>query len=289
MRPINIRTELPMTEERPTQALRRRATAAILENAIFDWKSGVIIALTLVLTVFGGAGVMSDKGLIGWPWWYFTIGGAVFWLALVISILTDPSANAKAVAELLRRDFNPVSLRSQVARERINKALSYRERIAETIARTREGVLREHLGSMAGQIDDWIANLYQLAQRVDTYEMDDVIHQDLKSVPLAMQNLTQKLRAEDDPSVQEQIRQTAQAKQQQWDSLKKLENMMEKAEYQMDSTITALGTVYSQLLLIGVKDIDSGRAQRLREDISEQVNTLHDLVNSVDEVYAHRA
>jgi hypothetical protein len=65
--------------------------------------------------------------------------------------------------------------------------------------------------------------------------------------------------------------------------------MMEKAEFQMESTTTALGTVYSQLLLIGVKDIDSGRAQRLRQDISDQVSALHNLVSSVDQVYAQRA
>jgi hypothetical protein len=65
--------------------------------------------------------------------------------------------------------------------------------------------------------------------------------------------------------------------------------MMQKVDLQMDSTITALGTVYSQLLLLGTKDVDSGRAQRLRDNIGEQVDQLHDLVNSVDEVYAHRA
>jgi hypothetical protein len=57
----------------------------------------------------------------------------------------------------------------------------------------------------------------------------------------------------------------------------------------MDSTLTAMGTIYSQLLIVGVKDIDSGRAQRLREDISEQVKQLQDVVSSMDEVYRARA
>ena len=50
-----------------------------------------------------------------------------------------------------------------------------------------------------------------------------------------------------------------------------------------------MGTIYSQLLLVGVKDIDSGRAQRLREDITEQVKQLQDVVSSMDEVYRARA
>jgi hypothetical protein len=116
-----------------------------------------------------------------------------------------------------------------------------------------------------------------------------VIRQDLQDAPRALQVLQTRLKNEDDASVKVQIQQNIQAKEQQLSSLKNLENMMEKAALQMESTTTALGTVYSQLLLIGVKDIDSGRAQRLREDIGGQVSTLHDLVSSVDEVYARRA
>jgi len=269
-----------MTYERPQENLRKRATRAIIENAIFDWKSGVVIALTILFTAFSP---VSD----GWRWFYLA-GGIVMWIALFASIMTDPVANAKAVADLLRHDFDPKALQTGPAREPIEKALEYRQRIAEQIARTREGVLRDHLRGTADQIDDWIGNLYQLAQRLDTYESNNVIRQDLQDAPKALQVLQTRLKNEDDPSVQEQIRQNIQAKQQQLTSLKNLENMMEKAALQIESTTTALGTVYSQLLLIGVKDIDSGRAQRLREDITEQVTSLHDLVSSVDQVYAKK-
>ena len=266
-----------MTYERPQETLRKRATSAIIENAIFDWKSGVVIALTILITVFPPINE-------GWRWYYLA-GGAVMWLALFVSILTDPTANAKAVAELLRHDFNPQELRSQSARDEIEKALEYRKRIAETIARTREGVLREHLRDTATQIDEWIGNLYQLAQRLDAFEADEVIRQDMRSVPQAIQNLATKLKGEDDASVREQMVQTIESKKAQLANLQQLENMMQKAELQMDSTLTAMGTIYSQLLIIGVKDIDSGRAQRLREDITEQVKQLHDVVSSMDEVY----
>jgi len=38
-----------------------------------------------------------------------------------------------------------------------------------------------------------------------------------------------------------------------------------------------------------VKDVDSGRAQRLREGITEQVKQLQDVASSMDEVYHARA
>jgi hypothetical protein len=272
-----------MTYERPQETLRKRATRAIVENAIFDWKSGVVIALTILFTVFGPE---FTRDLL--PRWAFLAGGIVMWLALFVSIVTDPTANAKAVADLLRHEFDPKELQGEVGRDKMNKALEYRRRIAETIARTREGVLRDHLRDTADQIDEWIGNLYQLAQRLDAYEGDDVIRQDMRSVPLAIQNLQAKFKIEDDASVRERMQQTIESKKAQLANLNQLENMMEKADLQMDSTLTAMGTIYSQLLIVGVKDIDSGRAQRLRADITEQVKQLQDVVSSMDEVYHAR-
>jgi hypothetical protein len=50
-----------------------------------------------------------------------------------------------------------------------------------------------------------------------------------------------------------------------------------------------MGTVYAQMQLIGAKDIDSGRAQRLREDIVDEVSSLHDIVEAMDQVYSEGA
>jgi hypothetical protein len=276
-----------MSQPNTRQTLERRALGAMIESAIFDWKSGVVVALTVLLTFFAG-NIGGGSGWFGWPWWYWAAGGGVAWAALVVSMLTDPTFGARVVADMLRHDFDPAKLRNKDLQGRINKALDYRQRIAEAFGRARQNLLPDDLKGLEGQIDNWIANLYTLSARLDAYEQEDVILQDLRSVPLAIQNLQAKLKSEGDPAVREQIQQTLQAKQQQLDSLKQLQGMMQKAELQMDSTITALGTVYSQLLLVGVKDIDSGRAQRLREDISEQVNQLQDLSSSLDEVYRHR-
>jgi hypothetical protein len=270
-----------MSHERPDETLRRRAQRAIIENAIFDWRSGVVIALIILLTAFSP---IKDEWRL-----YYLIGGAVAWLALFVSTLTDPAANARAVADLLRHDYNPATLKNDQARTWVEKALEYRQRITEAISRTHESVLREHLRDAASQIDEWHTNLYQLAQRLDAFEGDEVIHQDMRSVPLAIQNLQAKLKVEEDVSVRQQMQQTIDSKKAQLASLQQLENMMQKAELQMDSTLTAMGTIYSQLLVIGAKDVDSGRAQRLREDITEQVKQLQDVVSSMDEVYRARA
>lgn len=264
------------------ETLRQRALKAMFVEAFFDWKSAVVVALTLLLTFFAG------NILPGWQPWYWLVGGAVAWGALIASMLTDPAFGARVVADMLRHDYDPARLGNKELQANIQKALQYRQRIAEAFSRARANILPDDLKGLERQIDEWIANMYNLAARLDAYEREGVIQQDLRTVPQAIKSLQDKLKATTDEAVREQIRQTLEAKQQQLESLKNLQSMMEKAELQMESTITALGTVYSQLLLVGVKDIDSGRARRLREDINEQVNQLHDLVASVDEVYAHR-
>jgi hypothetical protein len=61
---------------------------------------------------------------------------------------------------------------------------------------------------------------------------------------------------------------------------------MERAQLQLETTLSSLGTIYSQTMLVGAKDIDSGRAKRLRQEISEEVQELDHILVAMDEVYA---
>ena len=79
-----------------------------------------------------------------------------------------------------------------------------------------------------------------------------------------------------------------QSQQSQLNSLQTLQSTIERGKLQMDATLSAMGTIYSQLLLMDAKDIDSGRVQRLHDDISEQVQSLHEVVAAMDEVYKYK-
>ena len=59
----------------------------------------------------------------------------------------------------------------------------------------------------------------------------------------------------------------------------------EQAALQLEQSLTALATIYSQIQLIDAQDVSSGRAERLQADISDQVAQLNDLVSSINEVY----
>ena len=90
---------------------------------------------------------------------------------------------------------------------------------------------------------------------------------------------------ERDPAVREQMATTLESKRQFAANLQELDGRMERADLQLDHSLAALGTVYSQLLLVSSKDVDSDRADRLRDDIRGEVTALQDLVESLSEVY----
>ncbi|HSJ52815.1 MAG TPA: hypothetical protein VLC52_03625 [Anaerolineae bacterium] len=265
------------------QELEQKATRAILTRSIYRWESAVIISLTLGLSLLTMVGVVPVPDF--WQWWFWVVLGALGETALVWSSLKDPEFRARAVAEMFREKFNAREIRNAKLRAQVEKALEYRDRIDEAIQEGREGVLREHLVDVSRGINQWLENLFRLARRLDAYEADTMIHQDVSAVQPAIEALKKRLSTEDDDTVKRQISQTIAQRQIQRDNLHKLQNVMERAEFQLESTITAMGTVYSQVMILGSRDVASGRAGRLQQDIADQVQGLQDVVKTMDEVY----
>ena len=259
--------------------LRQRVTRAIIAHAFFRLESALIIAMTIILAA------LFPKPFPWWQWWYWLIFGLVGEALVIYTSITDEMTSRKVVADMLRQEFNPGEIRSAEYRQRVEKALEYRQRIEEHVRRSKAGVLRDHLLDTTAGIADWVANVFGLAKRLDVYHNDRTLLRDRREVPSEIVGLRSRLQREDDDAVRRQLQQAIASKEEQRASLEKLQNMMEKAEYQLETTLTALGTVYSQLQLVSAKDIDSGRAQRLREDIADQVAALQSLQETLDEVY----
>ncbi|HSJ59135.1 MAG TPA: hypothetical protein VLC95_18240 [Anaerolineae bacterium] len=267
--------------------LERKAVRAIVARSFYRWESAVIISLTLALTVLTVAGIVPV--LFGVLDWWFWLGlGVIGEAAFVFSSMQDPAFRARAVDEMFRERFDLRRIGEERLRNQVSKALEYRQRIDEVIHSSREGVLQEHLRDTSRDITRWLENVFRLARRIDTYERDEVIRQDRQAVDPAIDNLKKRLATEDDPTVQRQISQAIAQRQIQRDNLLKLENVMEQAQFQLESTITAIATVYSQMMILGARDVASGRAARLQQEIAGQVQALQDVVHTLDEVYQAR-
>ncbi len=273
-------------------AIRR----AILTFSLFRTQNALIIAaiivltgcLTLALPVLLGLNLIAGLAIGGLTGLLLLILAEALFLYLSFK---DEKLHAQAVGELLKPqvEFEPAKISDKELMAKVDKALEYWALIDDTVAKAPKGVLRDRLAQTTQEATHWLQAVYNLAGRVDKFRNNKVIEQDLRSVPRAIQNFKARLALEDSPEVKQQLERTIADKERQLRTLENLQNSMEKADYQLDSTISALGTIYSQLLLVGSKDQEGSRIGRLQEEISEQVYRLEDLTEAMDEVYRNSA
>ena len=265
------------------ESLERRAQKAMLQHAVFRWESAVVISLTLLLTVFGPR--ISAAEFI--PFWVWLLGGLLAEAGLVYSSYTDPETGRKVVAEMLHDDFEPERLQDKKLQQQVQQALDYRSRITAAIRERRASVLKDNLTETAGQIDEWLESIYNLALRLDRYQQEkEILERDKNRAQERIRQLEHRVEVEADPVVRQQIEVTVEGMHRQIGTIESLEKTMDRAQLQLESTLSSLGTIYSQTMLVGAKDIDSGRAKRLRQDISEEVEGLDGILLAMDEVYA---
>ena len=244
--------------------------------------SGCLTFLVLPFWGVFGLGALAVDSLCG-----LSLLGLAELLFLYLNFKNE-GLHAEAVADLFKPqvNFNPKEIKNKTLNDKVDKALEYWGLIDDTVEKVPSGVLRDRLESTTKEVTRWLQAVYNLAGRVDKFQLNKVIKRDLESVPVAIAQYKKKLAVEDDPDVRRQLEKTIADKERQLQTLKNLENNMEKANYQLDSTISSLGTVYSQLLLVGSKDESGGRLSRLQEEVSEQVHQLEDLTEAMDEVYS---
>ena len=264
--------------------LEKRAQSAILKKAFLGCGNISVALLALFLAPI--------VGLVFGSWWWallvIALGAAAFF---GVGALRAQRAglNAQAVASALEARFQPEKIRQKKLRDKTDKALDYFREIEEAVEQTKEGLLRDRLRRSSDDVLDWVVSIYGLASRIDNFYQESLVQRDLKSVPRAIDTLKRQLEEEDDPAVKAQIQDAISDREQQLANLERLQNAIESAELQLDRTLAALGTVYSQILQVGAKGSSSERTQRLQEDISEQVHQLQDLSEAMDEVYAERS
>lgn len=270
-----------MSETKKT--LEERVQQAIIREAIFRPESAVVISLALLLAVF--APQIDFLSFI--PFWVWLLGGLIAEGALVASSLTDAEFGRRVVAKMLRDDFKPERLQDKRLQQQIDEALDYRTRIEEAIRNQDDGILKDELLETAVQIDEWLAHMYNLARRIDrTYQERDVLLRDQKRTDKRIHQLSQQLEGENNPAVRQQIIATRDGLVRQRATLEKLQDTIQRAELQLENSHTHLGTIYSQTMLVGAKEIDSGSARRLRQEINDEVDELQDVLLAMDEVYA---
>ena len=163
---------------------------------------------------------------------------------------------------------------SSTIQAHLDKARTYQEQIDAYIQATADPRSRARLQDLSDQINEWTGAIEAMARRIDNYQQNEVISQDLVSVPQSIQKL-EALRAE--------LERTLANRKNQLVTLQHLENTMKQAEIKMESTLASMGTIYSQLLTSQSADHVADYS-RLSEDVNEEVRTLQDQLEALEEV-----
>ena len=269
--------------------LRQRTRGKLIENAIINLPSALIIGAAIVLV---GLGVQIP--VLGAPLFNIPPAGwlaplAPLWLWVVGSRLTNQKAGEQAVSQVMREQFDVSHFSSTTLRANVAQAMAYRERIDGAVARFTDSAMQNRMQDVANQVEAWVRNIFTLASRLDAYHTDTIIKSDLATVPDSIKKLKYRLNNETDQEIRQELGETIERRQAQYNSLLKLDTTMDRAELQLENTLTALGTVYSQMLLVDARDVDSSKTQRLRDNILDQVRSLQDVLTSMDEVYGNTA
>lgn len=270
-----------MSDNQFPNETRRRAFGAVLSNALLRWESLLTIVLTFVLYF------AVPQPFPFWENWFWLVGGAIAELALIASVLTDQEAARQAVAREFEAKYDLRRIRSSVSRQRLQSALEYRRGMME-LANRHQGAMRTSLQQTVADINDWIGHMYNLALHIDSFEENDLVERDRRMVPQQIDKTRIRLDREKDPTVRAELENQLRQLEQQLANLDATANSVKRAEIQLESTLSSLGTIYAQMSLLGTKEVDSSRAQRLRLEIQDEVAGLQDTIEALDEVQQQR-
>jgi hypothetical protein len=264
-----------------SNSVRERAIGAVIGNAFLRWESVVTIALTAILFLF------VPEPFPWWQNWFWLVAGAIAEGALVVSAITDPEAASQAIAREFENQYDLRVIKSPVSRQRLQSAIEYR-RSMMAIAKRHQGAMRSSMTQTVSDVNDWIGHMYDLAQHIDAFDNNELVERDRKMVPQQIEKTRIRLDRETDPTVKRDLEGQLRQLEQQLTNLDATVNSVKRAEIQLENTLSSLGTIYAQMSLLGTKEVDSSRAQRLRLEIQDEVSSLQDTIAAMDEVQQQR-
>lgn len=202
----------------------------------------------------------------------------LWWLAGMVALIWG----TWLVWQLFVQD-NGVTDNADQLKVYLDQTIAYQAQIDQLLKTTSNASNRAHRLHLAAQINIWTEAIESLIQYIASLRQDDLIRQDMAAVPTAIQELEAQLGIETNPDIRTQLERTLINRKNQLASLQLLHSTIKKAEIQIESTLSLLGTIYSQIL-IGQSTNHVADYGRLSVDVDEEVRRLQDQLEALWEV-----
>lgn len=253
-----------------------RSFRILLVNALIRPMAAATIAVTIIVTALT-------------QWWWFALLGAAVYAFFVWSALTDQQLAAQVLAEELypQRKLDLDRLRSPY-RDAVQRALAGRRRIEQAIASTTPAALRESLTESGREVVEVTDRVYDIALKAqDLQNSLNQIHIDLGALEGEIKQLEYQLKYARDDYLKSQYQATLDAKREQLQNLRDSNQALIRWQAQMDNALSALDTIYSQILKIKSAEVRnlSAATDEVSHSLREQIDNLRITSEAFDQVY----
>jgi len=172
-------------------------------------------------------------------------------------------------------------LSDETLRASVERAWAYQAEIDRLAQNASDAAHQNRVRELAAHVRTWTGSIADLAQRIENFRQNKLIGKDLKEVPKSITTLEPRLEGENDPVIRGELKRTLTSRRQQLAALEKLQRSTRLAEIKMESTLSMLGAIYSQILA-GQSTRQVADYRRLLDEIDEEVHTLQDQLEALE-------
>ena len=176
-----------------------------------------------------------------------------------------------------------VRLKNKQMRAQVKQARSYQSQIDALLRAQPSRANRPHLQNIQQKVNEWTQAVQDLAICLDRFQHDRLIRRDFGTLSQTLKALERRLDQEKNPEIRERLKQTTIHRQNQLSMLTRLGETTKAAEVEIEHTLSALGTVYLQLVT-GQSTEQVADYSRLSEEADEQIHVLRDYLEALQEV-----
>lgn len=259
--------------------MKRKLEFALIQQALLCWENAVIIAMAILLSAF------FPRPFSFWPAWGWGMLALFGVAAITLSSLGAVETRAAAMEGILYQEYNPAEIKTPAIRTVFLQSLKYRSTIEQMISATPEGIIRVRLNDLADKVKQWIAYIYQLARMIDHYQRDPMLRRDPKAIQAELARIQAALQNETNPNLISESRNLEASKRKYLHTTEALEDKMRAARMQLEQSLDAMATIYTQLKLLETRDLEGVNALAIDHDIDEQVSRMGELIDGLQKAY----
>jgi hypothetical protein len=259
--------------------MKRRIEFAIVQQALLRWENAVLIALAILLTAF------IPQPFDFWPVWGWGVLALVGVVGITLSSLGESEVQSAAVEEVIYAEYNPGQIKTPALRATFMQSLKYRSTIENMVNQSRDGVVKTRLNDLADKVKQWISYIYELTSMLDEYERDPMLHKTPAEIQKELDRIQAGLGRETNPNLIAESKNLVASKQKYLQTSEALRDKMSAAAMQLEQSMDAMATIYTQLKLLETRDLENVNTQTIDHDIDEQVNRMGDLIDGLQKAY----